>query len=100
MDLIVSEKAIAGERIAEILADDKVKQKSVSGARVFEFNWNGKEIALVPLRGHISDVEFEKKYANWRGVDVRELINPKIILYTEKEIAIIEAIKELNSKIK
>jgi len=95
MDLIVSEKAIAGERIAELLADGKVNQKTVSGARVFEFNWNGNEIKLVPLRGHISDVEYPKKYANWRGVDVRELINPGIILYSEKEFQIINAIKEL-----
>ena len=96
MDLIISEKAISGERIAELLADDKVNQKSVSGARVFEFNWKGNEIKLIPLRGHISDVEFEKKYANWRGVDVRELINPKIILYAEKEYAIIQAIRALS----
>ena len=37
----------------------------------------------------------QKKYANWRGVDVRELINPDIIVYSEKEFQIINAIKEL-----
>ncbi|VVB76539.1 Reverse gyrase [uncultured archaeon] len=95
MDLIVSEKAIAGERIAELLADSKVKTKNVAGARVFEFSWKGNEVQLVPLRGHISDVEYPKKYANWRGVDVRDLINPEIIIYSEKELAIINAIKEL-----
>jgi DNA topoisomerase-1 len=95
MDLIVSEKAIAGERSAELLADSSVKTKNVAGARVFEFSWKGNEIQLVPLRGHISDVEYPKKYANWRGVDVRDLINPEIIVYSEKELAIINAIKEL-----
>jgi DNA topoisomerase-1 len=95
MDLVVSEKAIAGENIAQLLADDKVKTTSVAGAKVYEFNWKGKEIKLVPLRGHISDVEFEKKYANWRGVDVRELINPNIILYSEKEQQIIDALREV-----
>ncbi|MFA6064732.1 MAG: DNA topoisomerase I [archaeon] len=95
MDLIVSEKAIAGENIAQLLADGNVKNKFVSGAKVFEFNWKGKEIMLVPLRGHISDVEYPTKYANWRGVDVRELINPDIIVYSEKEFQIINAIKEL-----
>lgn len=95
MDLIVAEKAIAGENIAKYLADGSVKTKSVAGAKVFEFNWKGNEVLLVPLRGHISDVEFEKKYANWRGVDVRELINPKIILYAETEFAIINALREV-----
>ncbi|MCX6803626.1 MAG: DNA topoisomerase I [Candidatus Diapherotrites archaeon] len=97
MDIIISEKAIAGENIAKCLADGSVKNSTVLGARVFDFSWKGNEIRLIPLRGHISDVEFEKKYANWRGVDVRELINPKIILYAEKEFAIINAIKELSS---
>ncbi|MFA6269153.1 MAG: DNA topoisomerase I [archaeon] len=95
MDLIVSEKAIAGENIAQLLADDKVKLMNVSGAKVFEFRWKGNDILLVPLRGHISDVEYPKKYANWRGVDVRDLINPEIIVYSEKEFQIIDAIKEL-----
>jgi len=95
MDLIVSEKAIAGENIAQHLADSAVKTKNVAGARVFEFTWKGNDIQLVPLRGHISDVEYPKKYANWRGVDVRDLINPQIIIYSEKELAIINAIKEL-----
>ncbi len=95
MDLIISEKAIAGENIASFLADSKVNTKSVLGARVFEFNWGGKEVCLVPLRGHISDVEFEKKYANWRGVDVRDLINQSIIIYSEKEAAIIDALRKL-----
>jgi DNA topoisomerase-1 len=98
MDLIISEKAIAGENIAEHLADGKVKTKSVSGAKVFEFTWGGKDILLVPLRGHISDVEYPKKYANWRGVDVRELINPEIIIYSEKEFDIINALRQLASE--
>ncbi len=98
MDLVVSEKAIAGENIAQLLADDKVKTISLAGAKVYEFNWKGTEIKLVPLRGHISDVEFQKKYANWRGVDVRELINPEIILYSEKEQQIIDALREVAEK--
>lgn len=95
MDIIVSEKAIAGENIAALLADSKIKTKNILGAKVFEFNWKGKEVCLIPLKGHISDVEFEKKYDNWRGVDVRELINQKIIVYTEKETAIINALKKI-----
>ncbi|MDD2531102.1 MAG: DNA topoisomerase I [Candidatus ainarchaeum sp.] len=95
MKLIISEKAIAGENIADLLSDGSVKQLSVSGAKVFEFNWKGEEVKLVPLRGHISDVEFPKKFANWRGVDVRELINPKEIIYSQKEFNIINALKEV-----
>ena len=95
MQLIISEKAIAGENIAQLLADGTVKQTNVAGAKVFEFNWKGNFIKLVPLRGHISDVEFPKKFANWRGVDVRELINPAEVIYSEKEFNIINALRSV-----
>ena len=78
MDIIISEKAIAGERIANILADTDVKQKQFNGARVFEFEWKGKDIRLIPLRGHISDVDFPKSFSRWKGIDVRDLINADI----------------------
>ena len=92
MDIIISEKAIAGERIANILADTDVKQKQVNGARVFEFEWKGKDIRLIPLRGHISDVDFPKSFSRWKGIDVRDLINADII-YGESEPNISSAIK-------
>ena len=92
MHLIISEKAIAGERIANILADTKVVLKNVYGAKVFEFEWNGEDIKLIPLRGHISDVEFPKKYSRWKGIDVRDLIDAEII-YSGAEPNIISAIK-------
>ena len=92
MRLIISEKAIAGERIASFLADGDVKQIQVSGARTFQFNWDGEEIILVPLRGHISDVEFPKEYSNWMSTDFKKLASAKI-LYSRKEHRIIDAIK-------
>ncbi|MFA5357371.1 MAG: DNA topoisomerase I [archaeon] len=93
MDLIISEKAIAGERIAELLADGKVSNKNISGAKVFEFEWKGNDIRLIPLRGHISDVEFPSQYSNWIGTDVRKLIDAEI-LYSPTEEAIISCIRD------
>jgi DNA topoisomerase-1 len=92
MQLIISEKAIAGERIASILADDSVQQKSIAGARVFEFNWKGEEVRVIPLRGHISDVEFPKEYANWSGVPLEKVVTAPII-YNKKEFRIIDCLK-------
>jgi DNA topoisomerase I len=93
MKLIVSEKAIAGERIASLLADGNVTQKIVAGAKVFEFNWKGEEVSLVPLRGHISDVEFPKEYSNWMTTGFKELASAKVI-YSKKEHRIIDGIKQ------
>ncbi|MFA5763743.1 MAG: DNA topoisomerase I [archaeon] len=92
MQLIISEKAIAGERIASLLADNGVKQNSVLGARVFDFNWNGEQTRVIPLRGHISDVEFPKTYSSWSGVPLEDLINAKVI-YSKKEFRIIDCLK-------
>jgi DNA topoisomerase I len=91
MQLIISEKAIAGERIASLLADDKVSQKNVLGARVFDFNWKGVETRVIPLRGHISDVAFPKEYSNWISVPLEKLVNAPI-LYSKKEFRIIDCI--------
>lgn len=91
MKLIISEKAIAGQRIAEILSDNKVISKNILGARVFEFNFKGDLIRLIPLRGHISDVEFPKSYSNWSMVPIHDLIDAKII-YSKKEYRIIDCI--------
>ncbi|MBT4870774.1 MAG: DNA topoisomerase I [Candidatus Diapherotrites archaeon] len=92
MKLIISEKAIAGERIASFLADGDVKQINVAGARTFQFNYKGEEIILVPLRGHISDVEFPKEYSNWMKTDFKKLASAKV-LYSKKEYRIIDGIK-------
>ncbi len=92
MQLIISEKAIAGERIASLLADGDVQQKNILGARVFEFNWKGKEIRVIPLRGHISDVEFPKEYSNWTSVPFEDLLTAPI-KYTKKEFRIIDCLK-------
>ncbi len=91
MKLIISEKAIAGERIASLLADGDVQNKTVDGARVFEFNWKGEEIRLIPLRGHISDVEFPKEYSSWTTVPLESLVNAPI-KYSRKEFRIIDCI--------
>jgi DNA topoisomerase I len=92
MKLIISEKAIAGERIASFLADGDVKQQNVSGARTFQFNWKGDEVILVPLRGHISDVEFPKSYSNWMATDFKKLASAKV-MYSKKEYRIIDGIR-------
>lgn len=91
MKLIISEKSIAGERIAEILSNGKVLTKNVLGAKVFEFNFKGDLIRLIPLRGHISDVEFPKNYSSWSQVSIHDLIDAKII-YSKKEYRIIDCL--------
>lgn len=78
MKLIVSEKAIAGKRIAEILGKGKIKTLIERKAQLFEFDFNKEKAFVIPLRGHIQDVDFPKKYNYWTGTDLRKLAKIKV----------------------
>ncbi|MDO8647144.1 MAG: DNA topoisomerase I [Candidatus Diapherotrites archaeon] len=93
MQLIISEKSIAGERIAEILADGKISVKREDGAQFFQFAKDRQEFEVIPLRGHITDLEFPKKFANWYGTDLKELTAAEI-LYTPSEPQIAELLRK------
>ncbi len=92
MKLIISEKAIAGKNIANILAGKQVPLASIGSAQAFRFSKGNEEYIVVPLRGHIVDVEFPKKYSYWVGTDLKKLIDAEIE-YAGKEKNIIFALK-------
>jgi len=93
MKLIISEKAIAGRNIANILAGKQVPLSNIASAQAFRFKRGSDEYVVVPLRGHIVDVDFPKKYSYWVGTDLRKLIDAKID-YAGKEKFIIAALKK------
>ncbi|MDD5148205.1 MAG: toprim domain-containing protein, partial [Candidatus ainarchaeum sp.] len=87
MILIISEKPIAGERIASILSGGKFQSLGDRRSPSFVFEASGKQFTLVPLKGHVRDVDFPVQYMNWIGTDLRNLVNAKInYIDTEKEI--------------
>jgi DNA topoisomerase I len=90
LKLIIAEKAIAGKRIAGILAGKNVPESSISNAKAFLFERKGIEFIIIPLRGHIVDVDFPKKYSYWIGTDLKNLINVDIE-YVGKEKTIMNA---------
>lgn len=94
LQLIITEKAIAGRRIAAILAGKQIAASSVGKAQAFEFKKEGKELIVLPLRGHIVDVDFPKHYSYWIGTDLKKLIRAEIE-YIGKEKQIISALKRL-----
>ena len=72
MKLIVAEKSIAAKRIANILGSPKQELKN--NVQVYKLP----NAIVVPLRGHIINVDFPKKYANWIGTALPLLIGAKI----------------------
>ncbi len=93
MEIIVTEKAIAGRRIAAILAEGTVSESTEGNAPLFRFSKNGREFMVIPLRGHICDVDFPKQYSYWLGTDLRELVNAPLN-YIPTEFAIVNLLKK------
>lgn len=86
MHLIVAEKNISAHRIASILAGKtKVATEKEGGVPVYRFG----DTAVIGLRGHVVEIDFEEGYSNWRSTErtPRSLIDARTIkVPTEKKI--------------
>lgn len=98
MDLIISEKSIAGKRIASILSKNKFETVIENGVNCFSFEWNGKDTIVVPLRGHINTVDFvgDNNYWNIYALDI---LADKQLTYLAVEKAIIASLKKKRSNL-
>ncbi|PWR71824.1 DNA topoisomerase I [Methanospirillum stamsii] len=96
MHLIIAEKNIAANRIAQILSGkDKVSAKKESGVNVYTFG----EKTSVGLRGHVVEVDFVEGYTNWRSEErpPRSLIDAGTIK-RPTEPAIVKLIQKIAKK--
>ena len=64
MHLIIAEKNIAAQRIAQILAGkEKISTSKEGGVNTYRFD----DVVVTGLRGHVVEVDFEPGYSNWRS---------------------------------
>lgn len=86
MHLIITEKNIAAERIARILAEKAyVETRKDGGVSTYSFG----DTIVVGLRGHVVEIDFEPGYTNWRSEQhtPRSLIDARTIKTpTDKKI--------------
>lgn len=71
--LIIAEKANVALRISTALSEGKVDRVKMGAANVFRFQRKGNEFTVLPLRGHIIELDFPKEYSNWRLDNLKEL---------------------------
>ena len=82
MKIIVAEKPIAAKRIADILG----RPKSLMKGSVECYSLD--DTIVVPLKGHITNVDFPHEYSDWGKTDLNELVNADIHYdITNKSIA-------------
>ncbi len=95
MILIIAEKPIAGLRIANILSDGKLSRKSYRKHPYWEFSFQGEPAVLIPLKGHIVDVDFPEALGRWSEdtlldiprADLRRVITERTVASLLKSIA-------------
>ena len=96
MHLIIAEKNISANRIAQILAGSEKVRASKDGS-VSTYSFDTKTV--VGLKGHVVEVDFEPGYTNWRSEvhTPRSLIDAGIVKKpTEKKI--VNLIQKLSKK--
>lgn len=96
MRLIIAEKSIAARRLAEILSSKVPKVVQVGSLTVYDI---GNDTLVVPLRGHILNVDYPREYNNWRGVNLHQLVDAPLI-YSTSAKDITDALKKLAPKAK
>ena len=74
--LIIAEKRNAAKRIAEILSGRKYRTVGKRDV-YFEFNVDGEDYYVVPLRGHIVELDYDEKFKRWDINNLIELVNEK-----------------------
>ncbi len=75
MRLIISEKDKAASRIADILSNGKYKVLKRARVNVYDIgNWNGDETVIIPLSGHIVDVDFSEDFSSWKKTDLWDIV--------------------------
>jgi DNA topoisomerase-1 len=96
MHLIIAEKNIAANRIAQILAgSEKISQKRESGVSVYQFG----DTMTIGLRGHVVEIDFVEGYNNWRSEThpPRSLIDAGV-LKRPTEPAIVKLVQKFSKK--
>ena len=96
MHLIIAEKNLAGERIAQILGGKTTRLQTKGFAKYYSFTLNNQENVVLPLRGHIVEVDFPKQYGYWRGTDLKQLVNAPI-LYLPSDPPIANLLSEMGA---
>ncbi|WMT45265.1 MAG: DNA topoisomerase I [Cuniculiplasma divulgatum] len=77
-NIIITEKADAARRIAYILSNGESKQKRSKGLNYIEYQDDGGTNIVIPLSGHIVELDFPPTMKDWKSVSLEKLIDAEI----------------------
>ena len=84
MKLVVTEKNLAAQKIADLLGVSKPKQDKIYSIPVYRFERDGEEWVAIGLKGHILESDFTpnliyKKTKGWQGVTTEGEVVPVLL---------------------
>jgi DNA topoisomerase-1 len=97
MILIIAEKNLAGQRIAEVLGGKGMRSQVMGMAKYYSFTRKDQPCVVLPLRGHIVEVDFPKQYSYWKGTDLQVLVDAPI-LYNPSDPPIANLLREMGKQ--
>jgi len=78
--LIITEKADAARRISYILSGGSSKQKRDRSTNYLEFTSEKLgNVAVVPLSGHIVQLDFQRDKQDWKTTSISDLVNSETV---------------------
>lgn len=96
MKIIITEKPLAAEKIAEILSKKRAKKRFMDKTPVWSWT-DGEETVVVPMKGHIMNVDFPEGYHNWSQTDLNKLTDAPVE-YQPSEVSHVNAIANCAKK--
>ncbi|MFB6284148.1 MAG: DNA topoisomerase I [Halobacteria archaeon] len=84
MELVISEKNNAAERISEILSRGDFDKGRVNGVPVYEW-YDGEKKVCIGLAGHVVEVDFTEEYDDWNAVAPSDLIDAELVKRPSKK---------------
>ncbi len=86
--LIIAEKRNAAQRIAKILSGGKFETSRKGRNVYYSFSSSGNRYFVVPLRGHILQLDYPKEFKNWNLEDLQRLVDEEPVkVIKEKGVA-------------
>ncbi len=92
VQLIITEKANAARRIAEILGGDAVTRSERNGVPIYRWH----DTICVGLRGHVMSVDFPDEYSDWHAIDPGDLIDVEVVKRASEPgiVGVVESLTE------
>ncbi len=85
--LIIAEKFDAARRISYILSGGTSKQKRSQGLNYIEYSDKDDRTVMVPLSGHIVELDFQEEFRDWSKADLSRMIFSELITKVKNKTA-------------